>query len=613
MQLHSIEIKNFRKLKNCKIRFKDATFLIGPNNAGKSSVFAALNHLHKNTNTSREDYSKTFNPEDASYKYAEEIEMVAEYRDVPEEANNWIGFRGRVTKKAPPTPDETGYAITYKKIWSLNQSKPKVYLLEHERSRSEKYVNAKKIIDLKGDDFTEEFLKEHFDEQDLTKPLTGATAKTKILDLPQLWDIKSDEEASWVENPGGIPGNVLSRLPRVVIIPAESCISELTSNSGALFSLLTELFDQVRKKSNNYEQAQKLLNELANELNPNDSETDFGKLIQDLNGMAHNLFPDSSIHVSASLDQPEKSIKPVFSVEMESNVKTTVPYQGHGIIRATAFQLLRFANDFVNKSSDIPRSTIFCFEEPEIYLHPAAANQMRDALYDLAGANCQIVATTHSPFMVNLGTDRSISLTKFASDIDDFSTTQSFNLEKAFEELQNDERQNLKMLLKVDDYISRMFFAKKCIFVEGDTEEVVIRETIKRLSKEDKARVVGNCEFLRARGKAVLISIAKYLNALDINYIFMHDRDNGTEKAEAMNAPILQQTGEQRRIMIEECIEDILGYPAPKTEKPYKAHAHIQDEWGADFDSLPETWKSVFLRLCAPHLNHLIPAEKTKA
>src|SRR5690606_31163053 len=122
--------------------------------------------------------------------------------------------------------------------------------------------------------------------------------------------------------------------------------------------------------SNNYEQAQHFLNALASELNPSDVKTDFGKLIQELNGMVHNLFPDSSVHVSAALDKPEKTIKPQFSVELESNVKTEVSYQGHGMIRATAFQLLRFVQEFVNKNTDTPRSTIFCFEEPEIYLHP---------------------------------------------------------------------------------------------------------------------------------------------------------------------------------------------------------------------------------------------------
>jgi len=238
-------------------------------------------------------------------------------------------------------------------------------------------------------------------------------------------------------------------------------------------TLLGDLFEQVRSNSQNYSQAQQFLNNLAAELDPNDDQTDFGRLINELNGMVDNLFPESAVHVNARLDVPEKSIKPQFSVEMESNVKTAVNYQGHGMIRATAFQLLRYVQNFINRNSGSPRATIFCFEEPEIYLHPAAANQMRDSLYDLAGPNCQIIATTHSPYMVNLGSDKSVSLTKFTITETNFSTSNSFNLENAFLTLQDDEKQNLKMLLKVDDYISRMFFTKKSIFVEGDTEEVV--------------------------------------------------------------------------------------------------------------------------------------------
>lgn len=605
MRLNKIQIKNFRKLKDCTIYFKDATFLIGPNNAGKSSVFAALNYLHKGTNVAREDYSKELNEQRDEYNYADEIEIIAEYCEVPDEAHNWIGFRGRITSSINPSTGKTENSVTYKKVWSITQGKPKTFMMEHSRVRSEKYKEAKKISDLKGQDFSEEFLTEHFGETELSKPLTSAAAKLKLQDLPQVWDIQNGDSPEWVENPGGIPGNVISKLPRIVIIPAESCISELTSTNGALFTLLGDLFEDVRKKSNNYAQAQKLLNQLAKELDPKDAGTDFGKLIGNLNGMAHSLFPESSVHVSAQLDQPEKSIKPVFNVEIESNVKTAVNYQGHGLIRATAFQLLRYAQDFVNKSSGIKRTTIFCFEEPEIYLHPAAANQMRDSIYDLADEDCQIIATTHSPFMVNLGTEKIVSLVKFTSNKDNLTTTNSFNLEEAFKKLLEDEKQSLKMLLKVDDYISRMFFTRKCIFVEGDTEEVVFRETIKRLASSDKAKVVGNCELLRARGKGVLISIAKYLNALGINYVLMHDRDGGNAQAEAMNDPILQQTGADRRVMIHECIEDLLGYTAPTSEKPYKAYVHIQNNWGADFNSLPPQWKDTFINLCSPYLDHL--------
>jgi predicted ATPase len=605
MRLHELHINNFRKLKSCCIKFRDTTFLIGPNNAGKSSVFAALDHLHKNSNLDREDYSKEYNEEEESYSYESEVEVIAEYHNVPLEANSWLGFKGRIITSEEQLEGETGNSIIYKKIWTLTQSKPKIFMKEYPKTRSPQYAECRKVSDLVGENYSEDFLKEHFGESNYEKTLTVAATKSKFSDLAECWDVQTDEEATWVENPGGIPGNVLSKLPRIVVIPAESCISELTSSGGALFSLLGDLFEQVRSGSENYTQAQHFLNNLASELNPNDATTDFGQLINDLNGMVDNLFPDSSVHVSATLDVPDKSIKPQFNVEMESNVKTAVNYQGHGMIRATAFQLLRFVQDFINRTAENPRATIFCFEEPEIFLHPAAANQMRDSLYDLAGPRCQIVATTHSPYMVNLGSEKSVSLTKFSLTDSNFSTSSSFNLEEAFLTLQGDEKQNLKMLLKVDDYISRMFFTKKCIFVEGDTEEVVVRETIKRLSVEDKAKVVGNCEFLRARGKAVLISIAKYLNTLDVEYIFMHDRDAGTARAEEMNAPILAQTGEDRRIMIEECIEDLLGYPAPSYEKPYKAHIFIEENWGDEFDDLPNDWKTTFITLCSPYLDHL--------
>lgn len=605
MRLHELQIKNFRKLKNCHIKFRDTTFLIGPNNAGKSSVFSALEHFHRNSNLDREDYSKEYNEEEDNYTYAEEVEIIAEYQNLPNEANSWLGFKGRVLFSQDQLKGETGNSIAYKKVWTLNQTKPKVFMKEYPRTRSAIYAACRKVSDLAGEHYSELFLKEHFGEANFEKNLTTAAMTQKLLDLPECWDVQVDEEPTWVENPGGIPGNVLSKLPIVVVIPAESCISELTSSGGALFNLLGGLFDTVRNNSKNYAQAQTFLNALASELNPNDEETDFGQLIRDLNGMVDTLFPNSSVHVSATLDVPDKSIKPQFKVEMQSNVKTSVDYQGHGMIRATAFQLLRFVQDFINRNTNKPRATIFCFEEPEIYLHPSAASQMRDSLYDLAGPNCQIIATTHSPYMVDLGSEKSMSLTKFSFTDDDFSTANSFNLEEAFVALAGDEKQNLKMLLKVDDYISRMFFSKKCVFVEGDTEEVVVRETIKRLSHEDRARVIGNCEFLRARGKAVLISIAKYLNALDVNYIFMHDRDAGTARAEAMNAPILAQTGNARRIMIEECIEDLLGYDAPSSEKPYKAHLHIQNNWGDAFVDLPDEWKSTFINLCSPYLDHL--------
>lgn len=605
MRLDNLAIKNFRKLKDCTINFRDATFLIGSNNAGKSSVFRALQLLHQNINPSSDDYSKCYNQERDDYIKQETIEIIGEYHNIPDEAETWIGFKGRIIRNEHPLPGETNNKIVYRKVWSITSTKPEIFIMEKNKNRSEKYVAAQTPEELEGDDFSIEFLIEHFGVDNLSTSLNTKANKEKANELPQLWDVVAESTATWVKNPGGIPGNIISRLPKVIIIPAESCMSELTSQNGALLNLLGDLFKSVRNKSDNYTQAQQHLSLLAREMNPQDRETDFGRLIQDLNSMAHSLFPNASIHVTANLDDADKVIKPLFNVEMESNVRTSVSYQGHGIIRCTAFQLIRFIQDYLNAHEESQRSTILCFEEPEIYLHPAAASQMRDTIYQFASGISQIVATTHSPYMINLGSDTSLSLTKFSVSENDFTSTHSFNLEQAFTSLQENEKLNLKMLLKIDDYIARIFFTNKCIFVEGDTEEVVLRETIKKLSPEQKSIAIGNCEILRARGKAVMISMAKYLNALEIDYIILHDSDVGTPKAELINPLILAETGETRRIMVNNCIEDLLGYEAPSKDKPYKAYNFIQKEWGADFSTLPQNWREIFLNLHSPYLDHL--------
>ena len=45
MRLKSIKIQNFRKLNDVEINFGDATFLIGANNAGKSSTLDVIEYL----------------------------------------------------------------------------------------------------------------------------------------------------------------------------------------------------------------------------------------------------------------------------------------------------------------------------------------------------------------------------------------------------------------------------------------------------------------------------------------------------------------------------------------------------------------------------------------
>lgn len=147
-----------------------------------------------------------------------------------------------------------------------------------------------------------------------------------------------------------------------------------------------------------------------------------------------------------------------------------------------------------------------------------------------------------------------------------------------------------------------VFFTKKVIVVEGDTEEVVFKEALRRIPASARSKILTNTELVKARGKAAIIGLIKYLSALDVDFIVIHDRDKGVKGAEVFNPHILAAAGNPEKvIVVEECIEDILGYPAPTTEKPFNAYQQTL-KWGGDFDGIPEKLKAIMQRVYHPWL-----------
>ncbi|WP_318351506.1 hypothetical protein [Klebsiella quasipneumoniae] len=68
-------------------------------------------------------------------------------------------------------------------------------------------------------------------------------------------------------------------------------------------------------------------------------------------------------------------------------------------------------------------------------------------------------------------------------------------------------------------------------------------------------------------------------------------------EAEVFNPHILEAAGDHEKvIVVEECIEDLLGYPAPKSEKPFNAYQQTLG-WGDDFDGIPDKLKEVMQRI----------------
>jgi hypothetical protein len=124
--------------------------------------------------------------------------------------------------------------------------------------------------------------------------------------------------------------------------------------------------------------------------------------------------------------------------------------------------------------------------------------------------------------------------------------------------------------------------------------------------------ILSKWQIIKARGKAAIIALVKYLKAMGINPVVIHDEDKGVKKAEIFNNPILAAVGdESRRFMLKNCLEDVLGYSPPRTDKPYHAYIFINTTWGEHWDGVSTAWKEVMEKVFAESFI-MLPHVKTQ-
>lgn len=601
MQIYSLTIEGFRKHLKTKIIFSDSTFLIGENNVGKSSILYALDYLlGAKTNIPIDEF---YALEDSGERkvVVDNIVFTAEFRRIPKEANSWRGFKGRLLQYEPDKNDplDTGLKFIYRKTFPKG-GKVKIETFENPKSLKSEFENCTCIQDFLNAGLSEDQLTDDIKKIKYDKKLT-AKERALFNVIEEIFDIDDSQEC-WVENPGGIPQNVLSKLPKYLLIPAQDSEGEISGTSGTLQKTLNELFNEVREKSENYKLAQEYLNKLAKELDPSDESTEISKMIGEINGIISDVFPHTGISAEANLSDADKVIKPAFDIQMNSNVSTPSNLQGTGLIRSTVFALLRYKALRDNKKDTMQeRQLIIGFEEPEIYLHPNAISKMRDTIYSLAeSGNNQIVCTTHSPYMIDLNKKTKQTLNRLSLTTCDFGESRAltvesipFNITKEFLELQEDDKNYIKMLLRVEDAIAKCFFVKKVLIIEGDTEQVVLSETISKIPGNLKNEILSDWYILRARGKAAIIPLIKYLRAMQIDIYVMHDKDENTPGAVKFNEPIRQALDNDSHLFVlENCVEDVLGYTAPASNKPYKAYCYVNKNW-KEWETVGEKWKTI--------------------
>lgn len=146
-----------------------------------------------------------------------------------------------------------------------------------------------------------------------------------------------------------------------------------------------------------------------------------------------------------------------------------VSQQGSGARRTLLWAALRYLSEASTAGDTSGRPHVLLLDEPEICLHPSAIREAREVLYSLPSTkNWQVMITTHSPVFIDLAKDNTtVVRVERQSDNQIHSVTL---YRPASAKLDNDDKANLKALNACDPYVNEFFFGGRIIVVEGDTE-----------------------------------------------------------------------------------------------------------------------------------------------
>lgn len=318
--------------------------------------------------------------------------------------------------------------------------------------------------------------------------------------------------------------------------------------SRAITSLLKNLLEDSIKSIKENEEDEKtkyeLLVESLKELRDTSKTTqreNIESLENTANEIISRIFPSHELKISA----PESSA-PIkidllgneFFIEMGVIGGLTFPLekQGSGSRRTALWTILKLLADKgmrakvagpTAKSHHEPvgpnTAHVLLLDEPEVSLHPSATEIARDVLYSLPqNKNWQVMVATHSPSFIDLTKDHTTIIRVDKNKNNNIETTTLFKPETA--KLDDDDKENLKLINLFDSHISEAFFGGSVLVVEGDTEYSAFNY-IKNIEMDAGNNSYHDLNIIRARGKVTVASMMKVLNHFGNKFYVLHDTD----------------------------------------------------------------------------------------
>ena len=375
------------------------------------------------------------------------------------------------------------------------------------------------------------FAKEEHDDSDVVLSGTGRNSEpdwmTKwvgadgLIKIKKIWEKEGDfkkqtfspKDEQWKENGfGGFHTNLSKYAPTAVFINA---VETVDSFEKKVNDLINSRFIKQIESNEEYEKIKKAVLDLQKDITGSSDITEFNR---EINEEFKKVFSNLTLQIKHKSDDGV-DIKKAFEKNHSIGVKKdgidrdeNFHQHGHGVIRQALFNFLKFLAKL-----DENISYIILFEEPEIFLHPKAAFNLRQSLYNIADNNSfQILCATHSPLMIDISKPNA-SLVRVLKNDDESTITYQANRDIFQDTVQK--KQLVQMINRFNPHICEAFYANKVLLVEGDSETIIYRELL------DRIYPIQDIFVLNTGSKNNIPFFQEILTHFQIEHYVIHDTD----------------------------------------------------------------------------------------
>lgn len=449
-RLKEITIRNFRSVKSENFTLSDYTALIGYNNAGKTNILLACKWLLRKWSLAESEFHDKESPV--------EVESVVS------------GISSEILERLPK-----------------NQAQATLPFLVDET------LHIKRVQNRPGERAA-----------DIRLFVKGINPDT--------------QEETWSPAPTGLDTAMNDLFPEPILIGATENIEEdVTKNktSTTIGRLISEIITPIEEKYG--DEARRALEFLKKTLDADGEERAEELRVFDdqANEKLQVLFPS----VSIKLHIPTPELKEVFK---SGTIKVYEDGQvggrdissfGSGAQRSIQMALIRQLAE-VRKGADLaPARTLLLIDEPELYLHPHAIEQVRVALKQLSKEGYQVIFATHSAQMVKSeDVNNALLIRKDREN----GTYRRRKIDEAIRQILDDHDHDSQMeLLFALSHSHQILFAECVLLTEGTTEHIVLPKILEAITGGETFGTI-KCALVRQGGVNNTKRSMDILYAMDI-------------------------------------------------------------------------------------------------